>query len=66
MENKEVKVVSRNAFSRLRLFQFAFVIVFAIGLFGFFSSQASFFIILIIAGFVGAWVIRILRWLFRD
>jgi hypothetical protein len=66
MENKEVKVVSRNAFSKLRLIQFTFVILFAIGLFGSFANQEPFFFILIIVGFIGAWVIKILRWLFRD
>ena len=67
MRNKhEYNVVSRNAFSKLRLTQFIFFIMMIIGIIGTVNSQNAIFVIMFLLSAGGLIVIRILRWMHRD
>jgi hypothetical protein len=64
--NEEVRVVSRNAFSKLRLWQLILAIIFIIGVIGFSSKQETIFAFMVVIGLVGIILIRFLRWMHRD
>lgn len=63
---EEVRVVSRNAMSKLRLVQFILLIAIIVGIIGSINNPIGFYYVMIAFGFIGIVVIRILRWLHRD
>lgn len=63
----EVQVVSKNAFSKLKLSQFILAIIFIIGVVGFFIDKPNkLFSIMLIVGALGIYVMGVLRWLLKD
>lgn len=65
-EQEEIRVVSRNAFSKLRLTQFIFALIVVIGFIGTWNQSGTIFIVMFLIGIMGLIVIRILRWMHRD